>query len=74
MSDNTLNRGLRVMGRDTRPGGDHRARGFRSIASTLLEESACDGHPTTLRKKLPMARQGVRRQPGDSDKNKIRYR
>jgi hypothetical protein len=60
------------MGRDTRPGGDHRARGFRSIASTLLEESAFDG-PTTLRKKLPMARQGVRRQPGDCDKNKIRY-
>jgi hypothetical protein len=59
------------MGRDTGPGGDHRARGFRSIASTLLEEGAFDG-PTTRRKTVPTARQGVRRQPGDGDKNKIR--
>jgi hypothetical protein len=71
MSDDTLNKGLRVMGRDTGPGGDHRARGFRSTASTLLEEGAFDG-PTTRRKKGPTPRQGVRRQPGDGDKNKIR--
>jgi hypothetical protein len=43
MSDNTLNKGLRVMGRDIGPGGDHRARGFRSTSSTLHEESAFDG-------------------------------
>jgi hypothetical protein len=71
MSHNTLNKGLRVMGRDTGPGGDHRARGFRSTASILLEEGAFDG-PTIRRKTAPTARQGVRRQPGHGDKNKTR--
>jgi hypothetical protein len=37
-SDNTLNKALRIMGCDTGPGGDHRAHGFRSTASTLLNE------------------------------------
>ena len=44
MSDNTLNKALRIMGYDTGPGGDHCAHGFRSTASTLLnEEGAFDG-------------------------------
>ena len=44
MSDNTLNKALRIMGCDTGPGGDHCADGFRSTASTLLnEEGAFDG-------------------------------
>jgi hypothetical protein len=44
MSDNTLNKALRIMGYDTAPGGDHCAHGFRSTASTLLnEEGAFDG-------------------------------
>jgi integrase len=44
MSDNTLNKALRIMGYDTGPGGDHCAHGFRSTASALLnEEGAFDG-------------------------------
>ncbi len=44
MSDNTLNKALRIMGYATGPGGDHCAHGFRSTASTLLnEEGAFDG-------------------------------
>jgi integrase len=44
MSDNTINKALRIMGYDTGPGGDHCAHGFRSSASTLLnEEGAFDG-------------------------------
>jgi len=44
MSDNTLNKALRIMGYDTGPAGDHCAHGFRSTASTLLnEEGAFDG-------------------------------
>ena len=44
MSVNTLNKALRIMGCDTGPGGDHCAHGFRSAASTLLnEEGAFDG-------------------------------
>jgi len=44
MSDNTLNKALRIVGYDTDPGGDHCAHGFRSTASTLLnEEGAFDG-------------------------------
>jgi hypothetical protein len=38
MSDNTLNKPLQFLGCDTHPGGDHSAHGFRSIASTLLDE------------------------------------
>jgi hypothetical protein len=65
MSVNTLNKALRIMGCDTGPGGDHCAHGFRSTASTLLnEEGAFDGdvveaqlaHDTE--KKAPAARQG----------------
>ena len=65
MSDNTLNKALRIMGYDTGPGGDHCAHGFRSTASTLLnEEGAFDGdvvgaqlaHDTE--KKTPAARRG----------------
>ena len=65
MSDNTLNKALRIMGCDTGPGGDHCAHGFRSTASTLLnEEGAFDGdvveaqlaHDTE--KKAPAARRG----------------
>jgi hypothetical protein len=42
MSDNALNKGLRIMGRDTAPTAAH---GLRSTASTLLhEEGAFDGH------------------------------
>ncbi len=63
MSDNKLNKALRIMGCDTGPGGDHCADGFRSTASTLLnEEGAFDGdvveaqlaHDTE--KKAPAAR------------------
>ena len=44
MSVNTLNKALRIMGCDTGPSGDHCAHGFRSTASTLLnEEAAFDG-------------------------------
>ena len=44
MSDNTLNKALRIMGCDTGPGGDHCAHGLRSTASILLnEEGAFDG-------------------------------
>src|SRR5262249_50326672 len=44
MSDNTLNKARRIMGYYTGPGGDHRAHGFRSTASILLnEEGAFDG-------------------------------
>jgi hypothetical protein len=44
MSHNTLNRALRIMGCDTCAGGDHCARGFRSTASSLLnEEGAFEG-------------------------------
>jgi len=38
MSDNTLNVPPQLLGRDTCPGGDHCAHGFRSTASTLLNE------------------------------------
>jgi hypothetical protein len=38
MSDNTLNKPLQFLGRDTCPRGDHCAHGFRSTASTLLSE------------------------------------
>ena len=44
MSDNTLNKALRILGCDTGSGGDHCAHGFRSTASTLLnEEGTFDG-------------------------------
>ena len=44
MSDKTINKALRIMGYDTGPGGDHCAHGFRSSASTLLnEEGVFDG-------------------------------
>jgi hypothetical protein len=38
MSDNTINKALRIMGYDTGPGGDRCAHGFRSSASTLLTQ------------------------------------
>jgi hypothetical protein len=38
MSHNTVNRALRIMRSDTCAGGDHCARGFRSTASSLLNE------------------------------------
>jgi hypothetical protein len=80
MSDNTLNKALRIMGHETGPGGDHCAHGFRATASTLLnEEGAFDGdvveaqlaHDTEETKRQ---RRGevVRRQFGSGDKNKIR--
>jgi hypothetical protein len=37
-SDKTLNKPLQLLGRDTCPGGDHCAHGFRSTASSLLNE------------------------------------
>src|SRR5258708_11669954 len=77
-SDNTLNKALRIMGCDTGPGGDHRAHGFRSTASTLLnEEGAFDGHVveaqlvTTRRKKRRRRDEVVRRQLGKGHKNKV---
>lgn len=40
----TLDMALRIMGRDTGSGGNHCAHGFRSTASTLLnEEGTFDG-------------------------------
>jgi integrase len=80
MSDNTINKALRIMGYDTRPGGDHCAHGFRSTASTLLnEEGAFDGdvveaqlaHETDEKKKRRRD-EVVRRQLAKGDKNKIR--
>jgi integrase len=80
MSDNTLNKALRIMGYDTAPGGDHCAHGFRSTASTLLnEEGAFDGdiveaqlaHDTD-EKKRRRRDEVVRRQLAKGDKNKIR--
>jgi integrase len=76
MSDNTLNKALRIMGYDTRPGGDHCAHGFRSTASTLLnEEGAFDGdvvearlaHDTEEKRRRDEV---VRRQLAKGDKNK----
>jgi Phage integrase family len=80
MSDNTLNKALRIMGYDTGPGGDHCAHGFRSTASTLLnEEGAFDGDVVeaqlahdTEEKKRRRRDEVVRRQLGKGDKNKIR--
>jgi integrase len=80
MSDNTLNKALRIMGYDTGPGGHHCAHGFRSTASTLLnEEGAFDGDVVeaqlahdTEEKKRRRRDQVVRRQLGKGDKNKIR--
>jgi integrase len=79
MSDSTLNKALRIMGYDTGPGGDHCAHGFRSTASTLLnEDGAFDGdvveaqlaHDTEEKKRRRA--EVVRRQLGKGDKNKIR--
>jgi hypothetical protein len=77
-SDNTVNKALRIMGCDTGPGGDHRAHGFRSTASTLLnEEGAFDGHVveaqlvTRRRKKRRRRDEVVRRQLGKGHKNKV---
>jgi integrase len=80
MSDATLNKALRIMGYDTGPGGDHCAHGFRSTASTLLnEEGAFDGDVVeaqlahdTDEKKRRRRDEVVRRQLGKGDKNKIR--
>lgn len=80
MSDNTINKALRIMGYDTRPGGDHCAHGFRSMASTLLnEEGGFDGDVVeaqlaheTDEKKRRRRDEVVRRQLAKGDKNKIR--
>ncbi len=74
------NKALRIMGYDTGPGGDHCAHGFRSTASTLLnEEGAFDGDVVeaqlahdTEEKKRRRRDEVVRRQLGKGDKNKIR--
>ena len=65
MSDNTLNKALRIMGYDTGPGGDHCAYRFRSTASTLRnEEGAFDGDVVEAQladdteEKAPAARRG----------------
>ena len=77
MSDNTLNKALRTMDCDAGPGGDHRAHGFRSTASTLLnEKGAFDGdvvesNSPTRREKCWRRDEVVRRQLGKGDKNKI---
>src|SRR5712672_3390091 len=80
MSDNTINKALRIMGYDTGPGGDHCAHGFRSTASTLLnEEGAFDGDVVeaqlahdTEEKKRRRRDEVVRRQLGKGDKKQIR--
>jgi integrase len=80
MSDNTINKALRIMGYDTGPGGDHCAHGFRSSASTLLnEEGVFDGDVVeaqlaheTDEKKRRRRDEVVRRQLAKGDKNKIR--
>ena len=69
-----------IMGYDTGPGGDHCAHGFRSSASTLLnEEGAFDGDVVeaqlaheTDEKKRRRRDEVVRRQLAKGDKNKIR--
>jgi hypothetical protein len=81
MSDNTINKALRIMGSDTVPaGGDHCVHGFRSSASTLLnEEGVFDGdvveaqltHETDVKKRR-RSHEVVRRQLAKGDKNKIR--
>ena len=43
MSDNTLNKALRIMGYDTGPGGEHCAHGFRSTFRDWAGESTA--HP-----------------------------
>ncbi|MGJ4948664.1 tyrosine-type recombinase/integrase [Bradyrhizobium sp. HKCCYLS20291] len=80
MSDNTINKALRIMGYDTGPSGDHCAHGFRSSASTLLnEEGIFDGDVVeaqlaheTDEKKRRRRDEVVRRQLAKGDKNKIR--
>ncbi len=80
MSDNTINKALRIMGYNTGPGGDHCAHGFRSSASTLLnEEGAFDGDVVeaqlaheTEEKRRRRRDEVVRRQLAKGDKNKIR--
>jgi hypothetical protein len=81
MSDNTLNKALRIMGWDTGPGGDHCADGFRATASTpLSEEGTFDGdvveaqlaHDTE--KKAPAARRGGAAPPQQGrQKQYLRY-
>ena len=80
MSDNTLNKALRIMGYDTGPDGDHGVHGFRSTASTLLnEEGAFDGDVVEARlahhteeKKRRRRDEVARRRLRKGDKNKIR--
>ncbi len=79
MSDSTLNKALRIMGCDTGPGGDHCADGFRSTASTRLnEEGAFDGDVVEVElghdtdKKRQRRDDVVRRHLRKGDKNNIR--
>jgi hypothetical protein len=76
MSDDTLNKALRIMGYDTGPGGDHCAYCFRSTASTLLNEGRvrrrCSGSPIRPQHgKKPAARRGGTAPAWHGDKNKI---
>jgi len=57
MSDNTLNKALRIMGCDTGPGADHCAHGLRSTASTLLNGDIVEAQLAyETEKKAPAAR------------------
>jgi hypothetical protein len=77
MSDNTLNKALRIMGCDTGTGGGRCAHGFCLTASTLLnEEGAFDGDvveaqlaPNT-EAKAPAARRGGAAPAWKDGKNK----
>jgi integrase len=80
MSDNTPSKALRIMGCYTGPGGDHCAHGFRSTASTLLnEEGAFDGDVVeaqlahdTEEKKRRRRDEMVRRQLGKVDVDPVK--
>ncbi|MCA6111158.1 hypothetical protein [Bradyrhizobium cenepequi] len=76
MSDNTLNKALRIMGHDSGPGSDHCAHGFRSTASTLFnEEGAFNGdvvEADNTGKKRRRRDEAVPRQLGKGDKSEIR--
>jgi hypothetical protein len=64
MSDNTLNRALRIMGYDTAPGGDEEGAFDGDVVEALL------AHDTE--KKAPAARRGGAAPAWQGDKNNIR--
>jgi integrase len=77
MSNNTLNKALRIMGCDR--GGGHCAHGFRATASTLLNEEGAFGGDVVEAQLVHGTEKGrrrrdevVRRHLSKGDKNNIR--